>query len=105
MCLVLVINDRDEFSKLLSEKAVVVDFWAEWCMPCQRIAPVFEEASKELKTIKFVKVNVDNNESIASELAIQSIPSLILFIDGEEKSRHIGTITKAEIKDWLDQYA
>ena len=84
---------------------VLVDFWAEWCGPCRMIAPVVEAVAKEYEgRLKVCKVNVDNNSYTAAEYGIMSIPTLIVFKDGEEKERIIGYQSKEELKRVIDNY-
>jgi len=83
---------------LSSDVPVLVDFWAEWCMPCRMIAPIIDELSEEYKgKIKVAKVNVDNSPELATELQILSIPLLILFKGGKEMTR----ITGANPKEYI----
>jgi len=90
-------NFKDEV--LNSEIPVLVDFWAEWCMPCRMISPIIDELSEDYKgKIKFTKVNVDNNTKLATDLQILSIPVLILFKDGEEIKRIVGANPKPYIQ-------
>jgi len=89
---------------LNSDTPVLVDFWAEWCMPCRLIGPVVEELSNDYKgRVKFVKVNVDNNTELATDLQILSIPVLILFKDGKELTRITGANPKDSIKREIDR--
>jgi len=97
-----------EFKKevLESKTPVVVDFWAEWCMPCRMIAPSIDELSGEYKgKIKFVKINVDDNPELTTELQILSIPTLVVFKDGEAVKRITGAnpknVIQKEIKSAL----
>jgi len=84
---------------LKSDKPVLVDFWAPWCMPCKIIAPTIEGLAEELKgKVKVAKSNVDDSPSIATELSVLNIPTLILFKDGKEISRMIGVNSKEAIK-------
>jgi thioredoxin 1 len=77
---------------------VVVDFWAEWCGPCRMIAPALEEISKSLNgKVKIVKLNVDENPGTAAKFGIMSIPTLMLFKNGELASRQIGAAPKQKI--------
>lgn len=85
---------------------VLVDFWAEWCGPCRMIAPILEEISNEYAhKIKIVKINTDDNSSIALKYDIRSIPTLLVFVDGEPALRLLGAKPKpALLKDlgeWL----
>lgn len=74
----------------------MVDFWAPWCGPCQKMNPVFEHLSKYYEDkVKIVKVNVDKEIKILHDYAISSIPTTILFLDGKEKERLVGLKTKA----------
>lgn len=66
-----------------SDKPVVVDFWAPWCGPCKMLAPAFEAVSKSIKSAKFVKVNVDEHQNIASQMGIRGIPAIMVFDKGE----------------------
>ncbi len=76
---------------LRSEKPVLVDFWAPWCQPCQMMSPVLEElAQKHGDRLKILKINISENQSVAEELDIMSIPTLILFKNGREYQRLIG---------------
>ena len=81
-----------------SDIPVLVDFWAEWCMPCRMIAPIIDELSQDYKgKIKVAKVNVDKNPELATDLQILSIPLLILFKDGKEITRITGANPKTYI--------
>ncbi|MGB2705770.1 MAG: thioredoxin [Candidatus Omnitrophota bacterium] len=83
---------------LNSDVPVLVDFWAEWCMPCRMISPIIDELSEDYKEkIKIAKVNVDNNAELATDLQILSIPLLILFKDGKEITRITGVNPKGYI--------
>jgi thioredoxin 1 len=84
------------FSTVISKGNVVVDFWAPWCGPCRMMAPVFDEVSKEQKTVTFAKVNVDEeqNASIASQFNIQSIPTIVYFKDGKVVDTTMGAMPK-----------
>lgn len=99
---VIEINDSDFQSHIQnSELYVVVDFWAPWCGPCRQIAPILEELAVEHSNIKFFKMNVDDNPEIPSEFGIRSIPTLILFKNGEKVDVKIGGASKESLKIWL----
>ncbi|MGN7476350.1 thioredoxin [Solibacillus silvestris] len=93
------------FEKEILKGAVLVDFWAAWCGPCKMIAPVLEEVDAEIgDEVKVVKVDVDNNQVTASQYQIMSIPSLLLFIDGELKAKTAGFMPKEDLIDFIRQY-
>ena len=92
---------QENFEKevLKSDKPVLIDFWAPWCMPCRIIAPTVEKLSQELKgKVSVFKSNVDESPEIATQLSILNIPTLLLFKGGEEVSRMTGVKTKEEIE-------
>jgi thioredoxin len=81
---------------------VVVDFWAEWCGPCRMIAPALEEISGSLDgKVKIVKLNVDENPQVASKYGIQSIPTLMIFKNGQMASRQVGAAPKQKLEQWI----
>ena len=81
---------------------VVVDFWAEWCGPCRMIAPALEEIAGSLDgKVKIVKLNVDENPQTAAKYGIQSIPTLMIFKDGQMASRQIGAAPKGKLEQWI----
>jgi thioredoxin 1 len=93
-----------EFDKavLKSDKPVVVDFWAEWCGPCRIIAPALEEISGSLAgKVKIVKLNVDENPATAAKYGVMSIPTLMLFKNGELASRQVGAAPKQKLEQWI----
>lgn len=85
---------------------VVADFWAEWCGPCKRFGPIFEEiASTHASKAKFVKVNVEEAEDIASELGVQAIPTTVFFKNGREVDRVTGLLSKDQLVQKVQQLA
>ena len=81
---------------------VVVDFWAEWCGPCKMIAPALEEIAGALgEKVKIVKLNVDESPNTAAKYGIQSIPTLMIFKNGEMSSRQVGAAPKQKLEQWI----
>ena len=82
-----------EFNKYISEGCVLIDFYADWCMPCVMMAPVIEELSEKLKgKIKFGKVNVEDNQKLAQKYKVMSIPNFVLFKGGQVADQIIGGV-------------
>jgi thioredoxin 1 len=89
----------------LADKPVLVDYWAEWCGPCKMVAPVLEELSEELKDkLTIAKLDVDNNKDSAIKQKVMSIPTLILFKNGDPIDQRIGALTKSQLKEFLEQH-
>ncbi len=87
-----------------TELPVVVDFWASWCAPCRAMAPQFEKAAERLATsVRFAKVDTEQNRSLSTRLAIHSIPTLVLFRDGREVDRVSGAMDATTIARWLSE--
>jgi thioredoxin 2 len=89
-----------------SDVPVVVDFWAEWCGPCHRMAPEFERAAAELgHAARLLKLNTEESAEIASELGIRSIPTMVLFAGGREIARQSGAMHSSDIVRWVQMHA
>ncbi len=92
--------NSENFTKevLEEEKPVLIDFWADWCSPCKMMAPVVEEISESMSdTVKVCKVNIDENEELAEEYGIMSIPTFIVIKNGKETGRTVGVQSKEEL--------
>ena len=101
------IMSEEEFGALLKKETrpVLVDFWATWCGPCRMQAPILEEFAKEMQgKVRVVKVDTDVNEKLAIRLKIASIPTLVVFKNGEMKEKSIGLTAKAQLSDMVIKY-
>ena len=86
-----------------SEIPVVVDFWAEWCGPCKMMAPAFEKAAASLEpNVRLAKLNTENEQQIAQQFNIRSIPTLVLFREGKEVARQAGAMMGNQIQQWVE---
>jgi thioredoxin 1 len=101
------VSDQDFDAEVLkSTQPVVVDFWAEWCGPCKMIAPALEELAGSMgDKVKIVKLNVDENPATAAKYGIMSIPTLMLFKNGELASRQVGAAPKQKLEQWINSAA
>jgi len=97
---------NEEFKEIInnSHKIVVVDFYAPWCMPCLMISPIIDELSEKIKKVKFVKMDIDENRELATNLNVSSIPCLIIFKNGKEADRIIGAQPQEVIEEKIKKY-
>ena len=97
------VSDADfETEVLKANEPVVVDFWAEWCGPCRMIAPALEEIAGSLGgKVKIVKLNVDESPKTAQKYGIMSIPTLMIFKNGELAARQVGAAPKQKLEQWI----
>ncbi len=102
---ILNVNDNEFNEKVLSsDKLVLCDFWAEWCGPCKQISPILENLAKEFENeVTIAKINIDDNPDIPSKYNIMSIPSLLLFKNGELISTQVGLQEQTVLSDWVKQ--
>ena len=92
-----------EADVLQNDKAVLLDFWAEWCGPCKMIAPLLTEVADEYaEKLAIVKLNVDENPSTAQKFGIRSIPTLMIFKDGAVQAQKLGAMSKSQLAEFLE---
>ncbi len=97
------ILSKEEFNNIRNNGNVVVDFFADWCGPCKMLGPVLEDISKDYPDVNFVKVNVDDNEELAAEFGIMSIPAVFMLKNGKPVNKFVGSLPRKNIVDILDE--
>lgn len=104
MSIINITNDNFESEVLKAEKPVLVDFWAEWCGPCKMIAPILEQVAEEYKErLSLAKLDVEENQNIAMQYGVRSIPTLMLFKGGVVEAQHVGMLSKEQLGQLLDE--
>ena len=101
MAIIEVNKDNFEEEVLKSEKTVLLDFWASWCGPCRMVGPIIEEIAEERMDIKVGKVNVDEEQELATQFQVMSIPTLIVIKDGKVVNQSAGARPKQQILEML----
>jgi thioredoxin 1 len=101
---VTITQDNFENEVLKSETPVLVDFWAEWCGPCRMVAPVLDQLAGEMDgKVRIAKLNVDENQQIAYQFQVSSIPTFILFKNGQMADRMMGAVPKAAFQSFIER--
>ena len=96
--------NKESFEKMTSSGISMIDFWAEWCMPCQALLPVIDDLAKTLEnSVNVGKVNVDENRELAKEFKVMSIPTVIFFKDGQEVERLVGGYPKSKYLECIEK--
>ena len=101
--IVMVDQANFESAVLKSDKLVLVDFWAPWCGPCRIVAPVLEDIAGERDDLKIVKLNIDENQELASNFGVRGIPMFLLFKNGEVADQMVGARGKAAFQEMIER--
>ena len=96
------IVDSNEFQEEIKEGIVFVDFFATWCGPCKMLSPIVDEVSNEITDVKFIKVDVDKSNDVASSYNIMSIPTLLIFKDGNLVGKQMGLMPKSALIEFIN---
>lgn len=102
MAVLTITKDNFESEVLKSEKPVLIDFWAAWCGPCKMVSPVIDEIAEERDDILVGKINIDEQMELAQKYGVMSIPTMIVFKNGEVANKNVGAIPKENILAMLD---
>lgn len=96
-------NDENSKPEIESGRPVVIDFWAEWCIPCKKIAPIIDELAEQYEgRVKIGKYNVEESSDVATEFGIRSIPTILFFRDGKLVDKNVGSISKANLEEKIN---
>ena len=97
--------NKDNFKEevLSSKEPVIIDFNADWCGPCRMLSPIIDEVSNEINNTKFVSINIDDEDELAEEYQVSSIPCLVYIKDGKEIKRNVGLISKENLEKFIGE--
>ena len=105
MTTVTITDDNFQDEVVSCEKPVLVDYWATWCGPCKMVGPIVEEIASEYQDkLKVGKLDVDNNQASAAQQNVMSIPTLLIFKDGEVVAQQVGALSKTQLIEFIEPY-
>ncbi|WP_026391411.1 thioredoxin [Haploplasma modicum] len=94
--------DGQDFLELTKDGSVLVQYYADWCGPCQMLKPIIEQLATEMTDVKFLRLNIDNHRELAVAAGIQSIPTVVMYKDGKENAREAGFKPKHLMEAWIN---
>ena len=86
-----------------SDETWIIDFWAEWCGPCKKLAPIYEELSEEIEDVNFGKVDMEEEQQIGTQLGVRALPTLVIMKGDEEVARKTGSMPKEKLESWIEE--
>jgi thioredoxin len=96
--------DSDRLEEIQnSDETWVIDFWADWCQPCKKLAPIFEEVSEELGDVNFGKVDMEEHQQLGTSMGVRALPTMVIMKGDEEVARTSGVKKKDELKNWIQE--
>lgn len=95
--------NRENFNSVISNDVVLVDFFANWCGPCKMLGPILEEMANERSSVKIVKVDIDESMELARQYGVMSVPTLLLFKDGNLVAQTTGFMPKTDLENWINE--